>query len=79
MIVYLKDVANQAVVNEATRRITALDVDSILCTAELGLYITDDPNSIFPLYQITERPDRAVRGIMEGGWQYSWKAELMPY
>jgi spore germination protein len=66
LIVYLKDVANQAVVNEATRRITALDVDSILCTAELGLYITDDPNSIFPLYQITERPDRAVRGIMEG-------------
>ena len=41
-------------------------MDSILCTAELGLYITDDPNSIFPLYQITERPDRAVRGIMEG-------------
>jgi spore germination protein len=66
LIVYLRDVTNQDVVNEATRRITALDVDSILCAAELGLYITDDPNSIFPLYQITERPDRAVRGIMEG-------------
>ena len=46
---------------------------AFLCT-ELGLYITDDPNSIFPLYQITERPDRAVGVLwrrvaifMEGG------------
>lgn len=66
VIAYLKDVADKDVVDQATHRITSLDVDSIICTAQLGQYITDNPNSIFPLYQLTERPDRVVRGLIEG-------------
>ena len=66
VIAYLKDVADQDIVDQATHRITSIDVDGIVCTAQLGQYITDNPNSIFPLYQITERPDRVVRALMEG-------------
>ncbi|NLJ40855.1 MAG: spore germination protein [Clostridiales bacterium] len=66
VIAYLRDVADQGVAIETAGRLSSLDVDGIQGTAELGLYITDNPNSIFPLYQVTERPDRVARGLMEG-------------
>ncbi len=64
--IYIKDIADQNVVDEVIKRISSLDIEGVHSTAQLGLHITDSPNSIFPLFQVTERPDRAVRGLMEG-------------
>ena len=66
VVIYIKDIANQNIVDEVIRRISSLDIEGVHNAAQLGLHITDSPNSIFPLFQVTERPDRTVRGLMEG-------------
>ena len=66
VVIYIKDIVDQNVVDEVNRRISSLDIDGVHNAAQLGLHITDSPNSIFPLFQLTERPDRTVRGLLEG-------------
>ncbi|MFY9295939.1 MAG: spore germination protein [Caldicoprobacterales bacterium] len=66
VVIYIKDIADQNIVNDVIKRINALDIEGVQSAAQLGLHITDSPNSIFPLFQLTERPDRTVRGLMEG-------------
>lgn len=64
--IYIKDIADQNVVDQVIKRINTLDIEGVLGSAQLGQYITDSPNSVFPLFQVTERPDRVLRGLMEG-------------
>ena len=66
VVIYIKDIADQYVVDEVNKRINSLDIEGVQNAAQIGLYITDSPNSIFPLFQVTERPDRTVRGLLEG-------------
>jgi len=66
VVVYIKGIVDQDIVDEVNRRITALDIDGSVSNSQLGSYLTDNPNSIFPLYQLTERPDKVVSSMVEG-------------
>jgi spore germination protein KA len=65
-LIYLKGVANPALVKEVKRRIRFLDIDYIGGTGMLENLIEDNPWAPFPQTLSTERPDRATSFIMEG-------------
>lgn len=65
-IIYLRDVADPAVLQELTRRIEGLDIDCIINTGELSELIEDSGYSPFPQLLMTERPDSAASHILQG-------------
>ena len=66
IIVYIKGIANGSLVDEIKNRLSKLDVDGQATTAQMVRMIVDRPNSIFPLIQVTERPDKVVSALSEG-------------
>lgn len=65
-LVYLKGIANPAVVDEVKRRISNLKVDYIAGDGMLEQFIEDNPHSIVPTILTTERPDKTAAHIVEG-------------
>lgn len=65
-VVYMKGIADPALVAEAERRIQNIDVDGLLMTGNLEEYIIDEVDTSFPLIAYTERPDRFCSGLVEG-------------
>ncbi|HHV29142.1 spore germination protein [Acetivibrio mesophilus] len=65
-MLYIKDIANDSLVNEVRRRLENIKTDYIFDTGELEQYIED--NTIMPTPQIiaTERPDRVASMLTEG-------------
>lgn len=66
VIVYMKGIANNGLIEEIKQRLSQLDVDGQATTAQMMRMIVDRPNSIFPLIQVTERPDKVVAALSEG-------------
>lgn len=65
-ILYIKGIAAEQNVNTVRQRITALNVEDIIDSAELAELIDDNALSIFPQMLITERPDRFCDGLLSG-------------
>lgn len=65
-IMYLRNVANQELVQEVKRRITSIKIDAVLDSGILEQLIEDRPWNIAPQVMATERPDRVARMIMQG-------------
>ena len=66
-VVYLDGVANAGIIDEVKRRLDRLkDVDSILDGSCIEQYIEDNPFSVFPQMQYTERPDKVAASLLEG-------------
>jgi len=65
-LLYIKDIANDSLVNEARRRLKSLKVDYIIDSGELEQLIED--NTYLPIPQIidTERPDKVASLLTEG-------------
>ncbi len=66
MIVYLCDVAVPALVQEVRRRLEEVKIEAVVDSAYLEELIEDNPFSLFPQVQNTERPDTVVANILEG-------------
>jgi spore germination protein len=66
VIVFIKGIANENFVKEARKRIGSIDTDDAVSAGRLVNYISDRPYSVFPLLQVSERPDTVVAGILEG-------------
>lgn len=66
VIVYIKGIANSGLIDEIKNRLSVLDVDGQATTAQMMRMIVDRPKSIFPLIQVTERPDKVVSALSEG-------------
>ena len=66
VIVYMKGIANNGLIEEIKQRLSQLDVDGQATTAQMMRMIVDRPNTIFPLIQVTERPDKVVAALSEG-------------
>lgn len=62
---YIKGIARNEVVNEALKRIKRIDTDGT-GSAQVQKFINDNPKTIFPLVQVTERPDKVVSSLLEG-------------
>lgn len=65
-LIWLNGVADMAVIEEAKSRINRINYDIVDGIGVLGELIEDKPNSIFPKYRQTERPDIAARSLSEG-------------
>lgn len=76
-ILYVKDVADQEIVNEARRRIKSITDETLIGTGQIQQLIEDHPLSLFPQMLQTERPDRAAAGLSEG--QFAVLTDNSPY
>lgn len=65
-IVYLDNIANPKLLKILIDKVSKLNYDAFLGIGYVEHIITDHPNSIFPQYLATERPDKAVAGLFEG-------------
>lgn len=65
-IAYIDGIANPALIQKLYDKISGIKYDGVLAAGYIEQMIVDFPNSIFPQYQLTERPDRAVASLLEG-------------
>lgn len=65
-MLYIKDIANDSLVNEVRRRIKSIKTDYILDSGELEQMIEDSTFSTIPQIVSTERPDRICSMLAEG-------------
>jgi spore germination protein KA len=65
-IMYIKDIANNALVDEVRKRLDSIKIDYIIDSGELEQFIED--SAFFPMPQViaTERPDRMASLLTEG-------------
>ncbi|HBW35844.1 spore germination protein [Desulfosporosinus sp. BICA1-9] len=65
-IAYLEGTANPKVVAEVKKRISLIKVDSVLESAYIEEMIEDEPFTLFPQIDHSERPDKIAAGILQG-------------
>ena len=65
-VCYIKGIANDKVVQEVKLRIGRINIDSVLSSNHIEELIMDEPISLFPLVQYTERPDKVAASLLEG-------------
>ncbi|MCG1011397.1 spore germination protein [Tepidanaerobacter sp. GT38] len=65
-VIYIDGIANDKIVDEVKRRIKRIEIDGVLESSYLEEFIEDDPSSIFPQVNTTERPDRMCACLLEG-------------
>lgn len=65
-IIYLKDVADNDIVNNVIERINTIDIDGANGSGFIEQLIEDNAYSIFPQIYSTERVDKIVSRILEG-------------
>ncbi|MBQ8522363.1 MAG: spore germination protein [Clostridia bacterium] len=65
-VVYLQDIADKNVVKEIERRISKIDIDGIVDSYYISVYLQSKPNSIFKQVGDTEKPDILVSKMLEG-------------
>lgn len=66
VLVYLQGIADEAIITEIRERISKIDVDAILESGNIEEFIEDNPWSLFPQINNTERPDKLVSCLLEG-------------
>lgn len=66
VITYLDSIADESLVAEVRERISRIDIDAILESGYIEELIEDNPYTIFPQVQYTERPDKVVGNLLEG-------------
>ena len=65
-VCYVDDVVRPEVLEAVQKRLKNIDVDGIFDSGGLEELIEEDVMSPFPQCQITERPDKAASGLLEG-------------
>jgi spore germination protein len=65
-VMYMKDRVRREVLEEAVRRLEAIDIDAVLDSGYIEQYIEDSKGSPFPQLQLTERPDKVAAELLEG-------------
>ncbi len=77
VLVYLRDVADEAVVDAVRRRLKGVDARTVQGLGAIQQHIEDQPWALLPQMLQTERPDRAASCVMDG--QVAMLAENSPY
>jgi spore germination protein KA len=65
-VMYIKTIAQTAIVEEIDRRLTSIDIDYVEAPGFIDELIREKKFSLFPQLLVTERPDRARAYLMEG-------------
>ncbi len=65
-ICYIKNIANDDLVNEVKYRLNNIDIDYLTSSGQLEQLIEDNGNASFPQIIATERPDKTSNHLLEG-------------
>jgi len=65
-VVYIKGIADDKLVEEVKKRLLRIDIDGVLESGYIEELIEDNPRSLFPQVNHTERPERLAARLMEG-------------
>lgn len=65
-LMFIQDIAQQEVIEEARRRLTALNVDGLISSAQLEEALADRAFSLFPLIDYVGRPDYVADSLLRG-------------
>lgn len=65
-LVYIEGIVNEKLVAEVKSRLERIKVDAVLESGYIEELIEDNPSSIFPTVNHTEKPDRAAAMLLEG-------------
>ncbi len=65
-LIYIKGLVGEGILAEIRSRLKKIDTDSIIESGDIEQFIEDEPFTIFPLIQRTERPDKVVASLVEG-------------
>ncbi|MEW9671865.1 spore germination protein [Ammoniphilus sp. 3BR4] len=65
-IMYIQGIANGKVIEEVRKRLTRIEIDSILESGYIEELIQDETYTVFPTVFHTERPDVIAAGLLEG-------------
>lgn len=65
-IMYIKDLADPALVENIKNKLDAYDIDGIFDSGMAEHLMEDNWYSVFPMFQATTRPDKVASGILEG-------------
>lgn len=63
---YMKNIANEDLVNEVRYRLSNLEIDALITSGSLEQLIQDDSSILFPQLFATERADRACNNLLNG-------------
>ncbi len=63
---YFQDIADMEIVEEIEEKISSIDIDGIIDSANLGQLISKENKVHFPTYILTERPDNVSKALLEG-------------
>ena len=66
VMLYLSDIANEKLVNEARRRLTGIDMDYVISIEEVSMMMEENTFSAVTHFLETERPDRVARALTQG-------------
>lgn len=66
VITYLDEVVESSLVAEVRERLNRIDIDAILESGYIEELIEDNPFSVFPQVNNTERPDKVAAYLLEG-------------
>lgn len=65
-LMYIADIANPKIVEEARQRLGRIDIDGVLDSSYIKELIQDRAYTLFPIMKSTERPDKVVADLLEG-------------
>jgi spore germination protein len=65
-ISYIQGIANEELVSQVYKKISALNLDGFNGIGYIEQLIQDHPNSLFPQFHTTERPDKVAPALLEG-------------
>lgn len=67
LLSYIEDIAPRSMVEMVKERLLKINLDGILDTGYLEIYLADNKWTMFSQVEYTERPDRACAHLLEGG------------
>ena len=65
-LMYIDDLVQIDILNKIKKQMDKICVDGIFDNGMLQQYLEKDSRTPFPLYQLTQRPDKVASSIMEG-------------
>jgi hypothetical protein len=66
VIAYMDGIANMDIVNGLFDTVSKINVDGLSNVGQIEQLISSHPNSVFPQFLSTERPDKAMSALLEG-------------
>ncbi|MFD2114574.1 spore germination protein [Paenibacillus yanchengensis] len=65
-LLFIKDIAREEIISLARDRLKSIQIDSLVSSTQLEAFISDRPSSLFPLLDLTGRPDFVVDSLLRG-------------